>query len=196
MLSPDRPAERVDDPLLPTGLHVGHLAVAHAACRAAGDAVELVHLGAARRKERLFRRAARHGAGAQVRHEGPCAEDSRMTWRHCVDIDDPSEAFGDRLDDGRGDRCGRRRPGLSGGQKQDRHARADAGFHREAAFGGELHGRYDESSWTATRTASRATPPLRPRPCGSAPCRGRRRKGRRRTCRRVSSCRQGRHRAC
>ena len=66
--------ERHGVAFLETGLGVGHFGIGHAGGHGARQIVEMGHLGAGRAEDRLLAAAPAHGAGAQVRDEGPGAE--------------------------------------------------------------------------------------------------------------------------
>ncbi len=128
-VEPGKPGHHVRDRLLPSRLHIGQLGIRHARGGAAGQPVELVHLGATGSEQRLFARAARHRAGAQIADERPGAENRRVAGADGVDIDHPRQALRHRLSDGPGDGGGGGGAGLSGRQEQHRHAGADHPLH-------------------------------------------------------------------
>ena len=67
----------VGDALFPSRLHVRQLAVGNAAGRTPWQVIETVHLRAAGGQQRLFRRAARHGAGEGASRAGAPLRTSR-----------------------------------------------------------------------------------------------------------------------
>ena len=105
----------------------------------------VAYLRACGGQQTLLRRAAAHRAGAQVRNEGPGAENRRRAGFDGVDVDQSAEALGPGLGNRAGEKGGPCSSGLTGRQQQHRHA----AFHRDAkAFegvGGELERRNDEA---------------------------------------------------
>ena len=127
------------------GLEVRQLRVRHAAGGAKGQGEDIADLRAGGGQQALFRRAAAHGAGAQVRDKGPGADDGGGPWLYGVHIDQPPQALGPGLGDGAGQARRRGGPGLSRRQQQHRHAALHRHPQALQGVGGELQRRHHKA---------------------------------------------------
>ena len=123
--------------------------VAHAGGDAGGQVVELAHLRAGGHEQGLLRTAAGHGASAQVRDEGPGAEDRRGAGLERVDVAQSGQHLGHRLHDRSRQGRGRGRPRLARREEQHRHAAGDGDLQAAAGILREAQRRHDEAAGEA-----------------------------------------------
>ena len=115
------------------------------------------HLAGSSGQQRLFRAAARHGTGTQVRNEAPSAEDGRVARGDGVHVHQARKALGHFLCQRTGKSRRSRGTGLTCRQQQDGHTATHRHFKATASVGRKLHGRHDEA---VRLTDERALTPL------------------------------------
>ena len=129
--------------LLPATLRIGQLAVGHARRNRIRQIVEIRHLRAGRRQQRLFTRPARHRPRPQVRNKGPGGKDAATIRVDDMAQNQPRQHLGTGLRHSACQRGRGRGPRLPRRHQQDRHARQNRRLQRIAAFRGKAHRRHD-----------------------------------------------------
>ncbi len=129
----------------------------------------MAHLRAGRGDQRLFARAARHGAGAQVGDERPRSPDGHGARLDRIHIGKAGQAFGDRLRR----QCRQGPPAMW--RRPVRRTEAAPACRRAPPLRGsgrrprQISSAARRSSWIARRRAAPAISPRRPRHSAASP---------------------------
>ena len=160
MFSPASARHHIRRRLFPPRLHIGQLGIGDARRSAPGQVVVSVHLGAARRQQRLF--AGLPPDIAPVRRsltKGHVPKICGVPRLDRVDVDQPGQTFRSRLHDRPGDgrrvRWRRPDPPTAAGPACPQSITR---LHHQTAFGGKFHRGHDKAVRVRHETAVRATP--------------------------------------